>query len=168
MSDRFDLNEITRQVDGLRAAHPELWEDEDERVLADMLEGVTSFNELMTRITARMLRASNLAKSQAAELRDLKARHARYERRHEALRELAFKAMQIAELRKLELPRATLSIGTAPTKVIITDESALPMDCVRVTVTPNKEAIKAYIKDGSVVPGATLSNAEETLIVRPS
>jgi Siphovirus Gp157 len=165
MSDRFDLNEIERQVEGLRAAYPELWQDEDERLLADMLEGCTSFNELMNRVVERMEKAKELAKAQAALLKTLKARHDRYERRHEALRELAFKALQIADLRKLELAQATLSIARGPAKVIVTDPGALPEHCLRITIEPNRLVIKDRILHGETVPGATLSNGEETLKV---
>lgn len=165
MSDRFDLNEIHVQVESLRAAHPELWEDEDERLLADMLEGVTDFNDFMIRVTARIARAKKMVKLEGELIADLKARRDRYERRHEALRALAFKALQIADMRKLELAQNTLTIKRGPPKVIVTHEESLPAYCVRVIIEPNKLVIKDSIMRGETVPGAELSNGEDTLSI---
>ena len=55
------------------------------------------------------------------------------------------------------------SIRTGQPKVIVTDETAIPEACVRITRKPNLTVIKGMIEIGVPVPGATLSNAEPTL-----
>jgi hypothetical protein len=161
----LELNEIERQVENLRAAHPELWEDEDERLLADMLEGCTGYTDFMNRVARRIARAKKMVKLEGELIAELKARRDRYEKRYEGLRVLAFQAMQIAGQRKLELAQNTLSIKRGPPKVILTDEAALPAHCVNVTITPNKLVIKDRILHGETVPGAELSNGEDQLVV---
>jgi hypothetical protein len=59
----------------------------------------------------------------------------------------------------------TVSIGRGSPKVIITDEAALPPDCVETVVKPSKKAIAAALKEGRDVPGACLSNLMPHLIV---
>jgi hypothetical protein len=77
-----------------------------------------------------------------------------------------FKLMTHAGLRRVVLPEATLSIRAGQPRVIITDEAALPPDCVRVRTEPDKVAIKDRLMRGEPVPGATLSNSESVLSVR--
>jgi hypothetical protein len=74
--------------------------------------------------------------------------------------------MQQAEVKKLELVRATLSVRSGVPHVIITDEAALPDNCVRIKREPNKVLIKELIDQGVPVAGATLSNAEPILAIR--
>ena len=59
-----------------------------------------------------------------------------------------------------------LSIRAGQPRVIITDETLLPPDCVRIKREPDKIAIKERLSRGEPVPGATLSNSEETLAMR--
>ena len=97
---------------------------------------------------------------------ELKVRQDRMDQRVESMRALMFKLMQAAELKKLELAPATLSIRAGQPKVIITDETALPPDCVRIRTEPDKVAIKERMARGEQIPGAEMSNAEPTLAVR--
>jgi len=73
--------------------------------------------------------------------------------------------MEIAEIRKVELPVATLSIGNKAASVIITDETLLPDNLVRIKREPNKTEIKKALEAGPVA-GAMLSNGGTTLMVR--
>ena len=77
-----------------------------------------------------------------------------------------FQMLQLARLRKLELPAATLSLRNGTPRVIITDEAAIPDALCRFKREPDKAAIKTTIQDGGYVAGATLSNAEETISIR--
>jgi hypothetical protein len=96
----------------------------------------------------------------------MRARQQRFEQRGEAYRMLAFRLMTQADVRKLVLPQATLSIRAGQPRVIITDEARLPPDCVRVRTEPDKVRIKDRLARGERVDGAELSNSEPTLAVR--
>jgi hypothetical protein len=94
---------------------------------------------------------------------DLKKRQERLENRHDGLRELALKLLLHAELPKLELPRATLSVSKTRPKVIVNDPTALPDNAWRIERKPALDLIHELIDQGVAVPGASLSNAKPSL-----
>jgi hypothetical protein len=171
MPDRLDPTFVRTQIEHLRITHPGIWEDGDEQLLLDSLEGETDFHRFLAAVVRRMRASEGLAAGAAAEVEELaapgKARQQRFEQRSEAMRALAFRLMNHAEVRKVELPLATLTIKAGVPKVIITDEAALPEDCIRIKREPNRVLIKELISQGVPIRGAELSNAEPTLAVRP-
>lgn len=161
---RIDPQAVMQQVTQLLLVYPELGEDEILR--ADMIEGETDLNELLRSIVRKRQDAVQMVAAIKGSQDDLAARKARYERRDEAMRELAFKLMQHAELPKCELPEATLSIRNGTRKVIVTNEVMIPTACTKITRTPDKTKIKAMLESGQTVPGAELSNAEPSITIR--
>ena len=167
MSHPLDPTFVRAQIELLRISHPGIWDDGDEQLLADMLEAETSLHEfLITLMRRALLDDDAIVRGTEAIMADMKARRVRYELRIEAARTLAFKLMQQANVRKIELPIATLSIRAGTPKVIITDEAALPENCIRIKREPDKVLIKELINQGVPISGAELSNAEPTLAVR--
>jgi len=167
---RHHYDYVRQQIELLRTTHPDLWEEGDDQLLADMLEGATELNELLTKIVRHKREAeANAAgaRADAAQYADpLYSRAERYDKRVEAMRELALSLMQFADVKRIELPIATLSIHAGSQKVIITDEAALPEDCWRVSREPNKTVIKERLAAGEALPGAAMSNAEPYLNMR--
>ncbi len=155
---------VRLQVDQLLREYPELLEDEVLR--ADMIEGETDLHKFLS--TAERIRQEAVAMVKGTDLvlADLLQRKRRFERRDEALRRLMFSLLQMAQLRKVELPAATLSLRNGTPYVIITDETVLPDNVIRFKREPDKAKIKAALETGAHVPGATLSNAEETISIR--
>ena len=166
MSNRLDPTFVLAQIELLRLRYPKIWDEDDEVLLADMLEGETSIKEFLAFTVARMCEAEAFAVGINALINDLKERRDRFNDRYEAMRTLAFKIMTAADVRKLELAQATLSIRAGQPKVIITDEAALPEHCIRVKREADKVMIKELISQGVPISGAELSNAEPTLAVR--
>lgn len=140
---------------------------DDERLLADMLEG--EGGDAMD-VLHRVLRASVAAKDMAAaaEARavEIALRRDRYKHRHEALRGAAFAAMDALGLKKLELPDLTASIAVGRPSVVIVDEAAIPDQFIRVSRSPDRTALLQALKAGEDVAGATMSNSLPTLQVR--
>jgi hypothetical protein len=161
---RLDPAVIKHQVDTLLSAYPELAEDEVLR--ADMLEGSTDLVEFLRALERRRQEASALAESVTMNIDALAARRARFERRDTGIRDLMFKMLQLAHLRKLEMPEATLSVRTGVPRVLVTDEAALPDELCRIKREPDRAKIKEALADFKPVPGATLSNAEDTFAIR--
>jgi hypothetical protein len=155
---------IRAQIAGLRATHPELVEDEESWLLA--LESETDLTETLRAIERKRQETAGLAGGIVYAITQLHERQERFERRETALRAILFKLMQAADLRKVELPEATLSVRNGTPKVIITDETALPDDACRFKREPDKKTIKEWLESGTVMAGATLSNAEPCLSVR--
>lgn len=164
--------QLEQAMSVLMAVRSRLLEDDpdladDERLMADMLEGETG--DAME-VLHRMVRASLHAKSmaEAAKLRaaDIAARAERYARRDAALRGGVFAAMDALQLRKIEQPDFTAGISAGTAGVVITDETVLPEAFVRTKREPDKATIAAALKAGDAVPGAELGNGPPRLTVR--
>ena len=161
---RLDRDAVAREIEALLAAVPELNEDEDLR--HDMLEGETGLHELVSRALDARADALGMADAIKKRMTDLRERKARYDRRTQALGELIQSLMEIANIRKLELPEATVSVRRAPDKIVIVDEAAVPPGFFRIRRELDKAALKKALAAGEEVPGATLSNGGETISVR--
>lgn len=161
---RLDLAIVRQQISNLLLANPELVDDDVLR--ADTIKGETDAFDLLRQCEAKRREARLLTAGIASVINELNARLARIERREQAIRQLAFKLMEAADLRKIELPEATYSISNSAPKVVIIDEDELPALFIRVKREPDKSAINAALKSGAIVPGATLNNPEPHLTIR--
>jgi hypothetical protein len=164
MSLHFDIERAMNEVRHLFHDHPELMEG---GILTEnMVEGSTSLPELMDKLLGAIRETNTLNTALEGEISFLEKRHQRFSERVSKLRETIFKLMQIANLKKLERPTGTLSIANGRPKVIITDESLIPSGFMRIKKEPDKVFIGDALREGNIVPGATLSNAEPRLVIR--
>jgi hypothetical protein len=147
----------------LKVSNPEVLEDDEAWLLA--LESETNVEELLTQIIRQIEDTKALVVGTKDRFEELKARKDRFESRVESLRALAFKLMEAAELPKLELPEATLSIRSVPPSVVITDEEKLPDLACKFERKPDKTKIKELLASG-IVAGATMSNGSKSLSIR--
>jgi hypothetical protein len=156
---------VRQQIENLKVSHPELIED-DEAWLAS-LESETKFEELVTQLVRRIDDSKALAEGTAGRLTELQERKARMLHRMESLRNLLFKLMESAELAKLELPEATISVrkGT-PQLVGEADPASLPDELCKISRSLDRTKIKDALKTGKEVPGFSLSNATPSLSIR--
>lgn len=161
---RLDPAIIRQQIDNLKVAFPDLLDDDDTWQLA--LESETDVKEYLRTVERKREDAAALEEALSSTIDALRQRKARFERREQAMRALMFSAMQWADLTKVELAEATLSIRNGAPKVIITDEAAIPDEFMRVRREPDKILIKDALSNFEDVPGATMSNAESVLSVR--
>jgi hypothetical protein len=155
---------IEREIADLIDAYPDLADDETLR--ADMLAGSTNAFELLAVVVERMQEAKSFSEAIKARAKELSERSSRYAKRGDAMRAFAERIMRAADLRKAELPAATLSIRNTPPAVVITDEDDLPEAFWRVSRAPDKSAINDALKAGQFIPGAELSNGGEIISVR--
>jgi hypothetical protein len=160
---RIDTHIVARQINNLLLLYPELAEDETLR--ADSIEAETETIDVLRKIEQARRDAAAMAGAIATSIADLELRQKRFERREQAMRELAFRLMQIADLRKLEMPEATYSVRVVPPSVLITDEFALPDEACVLVRKPNKTEIKRLLQSGPVA-GATMTNGAMTLSIR--
>ena len=164
MAHPIEVAALEREIENLIAAYPELAEDETLR--ADMIAGSTAAEEVLSALTSRILDAQAMASAIVKRKNDLDARLTACERREEAYRSLALRVMHAAQLRKMPLPEATLSLRAVPPAVIISDEGLIPPAFQKVKTSPDRAKIKEALQAGEVVPGARLSNGSESLSVR--
>ena len=159
----LDAAQLAREIDQLVLEYPELADDEQLR--ADMLEGETHINSVVSRAFEQSEQAGESVAGIAERQKALADRKARYSRKKAALRGLIFKIMERADLPKIELPHATFSMRKGVQKVEY-NGAEIPAAFTKPTVAPDAAKIKAALKEGRDVPGATLSNAQPTLSVR--
>ena len=156
---------IRQQIENLKVAHPALVEDDQAWQMS--LESETDMRELLTSIVRQIDDAKALVIGTKDRLDELKSRKDRFEHRIEALRELAFKLMQSAELAKLELPEATLSLRAGTQQLVGDAEpSSLPDELCRISRDLDRSKIKDALKAGQTVPGFSLSNSQPSLSIR--
>lgn len=161
---RLNLSGILAIRDRLVAEFPELLEDET--ALIDMLDGETNAIDAIALLIRRSKEDEASVAGIKALISEYRERAERIGKRAEARLTAAFKLMQALDVRKVERAEFTASIGAGRPAVIVTDESALPEAFVRIERKPDKRAIYEVLKSQRLVPGATLSNAAEKLMVR--
>ena len=160
----YDVTVLEREFADLVAAYPELAEDEELR--ADTIEGETDAYRVLGKIVAIERDANSMALAIGERTKELAARKERYTRRKDAMRALLLRLMKAADLNKVSLPEATVSVSKGRAGVEIVDESLLPDNVVKLKREPDKTAIKAALDAGEDVPGAVLREGQPTLTVR--
>src|SRR5580765_4702950 len=146
----------------LRADDPEI----DERTLADTVEGLTDFHEIL----AALIRAALKDEAEAAVLKvmlgQMTDRLHRFEARAEKRREMAREAMEATDLMNLTMPDFTASVRKGARHVIIVDEALIPDNYCEYRPHLLKRAIGEALKNNTPVDGAVLSNPGDVLSVR--
>lgn len=163
-STQYAAQVVRNQIERLKLLYPEM--SEDAELLADMLEGATEFREVMTRLVKSERDTKAIMAAIKAQEDELTMRRARYEMRGIAARKMMHSLMEVADVRRLELPTATVSIAAGRKSCIVTNEAQLPERFVKVERMPKKADITKALLAGEDVPGAALSNGPETLMVR--
>jgi hypothetical protein len=158
---KIDVAYLSQQIDRLIAAYPEL--QEDEALRADVLDGETELNEVISRALDHALEAESMAEAIKGRMGFMSERMARYAKRAEAMRGLILELMTKANLRSLPLPEATIAVSAGRDSVIITDLNALPQGTFKTERIADKTSIAAQIKAGSPVPGAETKAGADTL-----
>ena len=88
--------------------------------------------------------------------------------RQESLREYLRYNMVQSGIKKIECPLFNITLRKGLQKVSIDDESKVPDDLINVktTITADKKEILKRLKAGEEIPGASMINGEETLMIR--
>lgn len=160
----LDASKIASEIQHLLASYPELAEDEDLRV--DTLEGETDLHCMMSRLVRVRNEKLAAAKGLGGYIDELSERKARHTRSAEGVKALMLSLMSAADLPKLVLPEATVSVGKGRDAVDVTDIDALPQGFFVTERKADKEAIGAALKAGNEVPGAALRTGDAVLTVR--
>jgi hypothetical protein len=155
------VDQARRDLASLLSLHPEL--EEDDVLRQDMIEAETGALELIDKLVETERQSKYLIEGIGEAIHHFQRRRERFEARRAALRKYIMQIMESANLKKVERPAATVSISAGRQKVVITDEDALPEDCVRIKREPDKTRIGSLLHRGGYVPGAALSNAEQVL-----
>jgi hypothetical protein len=156
-----NIDQLKIQISMLLDKHPELIDDVDLR--ADMLEGSTDLHTIMERLLTEERETNELIAVVGNRIENLSARRAMFRSRQTSLRDVMMEILQRADLRKIALPEATVSITRRGPAVQVIDETLVPDAYCRFKREVSKTAIKDAINAGEEVPGAVLDNGSETL-----
>lgn len=154
---------LKQRIEVILRMFPELHDDEEMKF--DTLDGETEIKSFLQRCVLSAMIYDSEADATQTTIEKLQFRKARFKKRVEFYRLLIQDIMNTADMKKIELPEATLTIQNSPSKVVITDESKLPDEVFKITKTVDKIKLKDLLKDGPIL-GAELSNGGQMLVVR--
>jgi len=139
---------------------------DDAEALSDTLDGISDFGELVDWALRKIGEDEALGKA-AKELADTyAARSKAAEERAKKMRGHLLTAMQAAGERSMKRAAGTVSVRDGRPELIVDPDADLPMEFTRVTVAPDKTAIRKALDAGQAVPGARLGNGAPTLSIR--
>src|SRR4051794_23128789 len=96
----------------------------DEVTLADTLEGLTDFHEMLAAIVRWALLDEALAAGLGERIGEMQRRHERLQARAATRRAIARDAMVDAEIKKITAPDFTVSIRPGSPSLVVFDEAA--------------------------------------------
>lgn len=140
--------------------------DENGEINLLPLEEVNAeLNTKLENIALYIKNCESMAKSIKEEEANLTARRKAYENKVEHLKDYLSSCMQFVGASKFETAKVKLSFR-ASESVEITNQNEIPKDFLveKVTVAPDKTAIKAAIKNGILIPGAEIVRKENLQI----
>lgn len=159
-----DVAYTSAAIERMLSDYPELAEDAALRL--DTVDGATDLEPLMSRLVRMRQERLAMAEGINTYVADLTARRDRFARGADGLKGLMLQLMRSAQLPKMVLPEATVSVTKARETVSITDIDALPQGAFKTIRQPDKTAIKAMIDAGDDVPGAAIVMGETSISVR--
>jgi hypothetical protein len=185
----LDPAKEAQAVAALKESLRQMGEADDDTLLADSIEGETSFFEIVDVVLDRMTDAEVNIEGVEVVAKALSGRKARYEQRLKSDRATLEQAMTIAGLAKIERPTATLSLSNRPPSLTVTEESEIPAEFWKAgDPTLDRKKLAQALKDRAAalavipgdpeakaaaiaalppeIPGATLSNGAPSLTVR--
>jgi hypothetical protein len=139
---RADLTQIQVRtvVTMLRDAYGE---EQDEKLLLDMLEGQTDLFEISARLLDKMEREEGDRDALTKQMDDRKVRRDRCDARIKTTREAIAALMTCAGIDKLPLPEATVSLRVLPPSIKVNDPAAVPEEYTVPKPVPDLDKIKA-------------------------
>ena len=141
--------------------------DLDDQTLADTLEGVSDLNEMIGEVLRSALFDEALIVGLKARIQDMRARLERLSERAKTKRTLASRAMQEANLQRLEAPEFTAFLRKAGVKLEIDDEQKIPNQYWSPQPPKlDRQALIQTLKTDQPVPGACLIEGGIQLSVR--
>jgi len=165
------LNALRQETEAARALLANLQDilGDDEQAQADAVEGETSLHEVMASATKRIMELDVMLFGIEAAREALFARAGRLKLQQGNIRTALCVAMEAANVKKLELPVATVSLRAVPPKAEITDESAVPSKFWKPQDPKlDRKAVLDALKAKEPVPGAILSNGGMTISIKAS
>lgn len=168
MNQHVQIKLAKAQIGNVLEALNHFLSDDDEALKLDMLEGETRLNEIVSALLAANEDDEGTMAALDVQIDTRAARKERLGSRIDARKKAIGSLMDCAQITKLPLPEATLSLRTLKGRPKIVDPDALPDAFVDevVTLKANMEAIKEAVERGETIPGVVMTNGGSSLTVR--
>jgi hypothetical protein len=140
--------------------------DLDEQLKLSTLEGETELIELVSLLLSENEDDEGNIGQVKAQIEVRRERIARFERRIDARKNAIVSLMDTAQITKLPLPEATVTLRTLGPRPKVSIEEAVPDEFCKFVRKPDMEAIKAAFERGEQIPGVILTNGGASLTVR--
>lgn len=161
------MNLLKAQIEAATVAQiVETFKGEEDETIRALIADATCFEEMLQIALNELCDTQSIIEAISIRQKALQERKSRIQAREDRMREFIAELLNRANVRKVELGEATLSLGNAPQSVRITDEAALAPQFIRTKTEPDRTAIKDALKRGEAVAGAELSNGGEILTIR--
>jgi len=155
------LFEITNQYKGLMSMADELPED----ALQNTLDSIT--DELETKAVSIIHVIKNMdTLAIDEELRRLQHMKKMINNRKQRLTDYLRESMIDCNITKIEAPTLTITLRKPTQAVQIDEPDTLPAKYTKVSITPNKVAIKAALVLGKEIPGCRMVDGQRGLLIK--
>jgi ribosome-associated translation inhibitor RaiA len=166
-----NVMELRRETEAARELLKSIAETlgDDQELIETTIEGETGLMEALERAVNRIAAINALEEGIRKQMDGLKTRLDRLDTQRDTLRATVCAAMEIANIKRLELAIGTVTRKAVPPKVEVIAEEDIPAKywIVPEPVTKlDKKLLLADLNKKVIVPGATLSNGGETISVR--
>lgn len=144
-------------------------EDLDPEIIADTLEGIEfEFEQKVEQLLAVIKNTAALSDALKAESKSLAERAKAADNRIDSIKRYIAECMEKTERKKITAGIHSLTVRAPSQSVEIEDCNLLPVELVEyeTTAKPDKNAIKALLKSGAEVPGASLKYGKPSLIIK--
>ncbi len=162
------IHQLDTELRKWQQVKPLLGSEFDEQTILDAIEGETDLLECLYDIDDSILADEIQLAGLSAMIAKLQERKERIGKRSDSKRTVIRKAMEKAGLRKFNHATGMVYLQRTARKVMIVDETEIPDAFWMQNPRVDKAAVKKAIESGTPVAGATLSNADETLVIRRS
>lgn len=141
---------------------------DDETLKLNMLEGETGLFSIASKLLAANEDDEGFIEALEQQIGDRRVRKDRAELRIERRKTALTSLMDTAQITKLPLPEATVSLRTLLPRPKVVDADLLPPVFVIETIVrkPDLEAIKTAVGNGAEIPGVVMTNGSTSLSVR--
>jgi len=137
--------------------------------LTDTLEALEgAFNDKAVALVHVLINADSDVNAIDVELKRLQARKQIIQNGQKRLKDYLRENMEACEIKKIDCPLFSITLAAGRSVAVITDESALPDDFVRVktSIVPDKLNILKALKSGDDVPGAHIGKSVSSVRIK--
>lgn len=162
-------HELSQEIAAARAIMSNMSDllGDDAALAADTIEGETNLHEAMQAAVHRVLELDGLMDGISGMIASLKERGDRLQKQRDRLRELISIGMETADIKRLELPAATITRKRTPPGLMIIDEADIPAAFWKPQEPKlNRQALINALRSGETVPGARIDNGSETIQIK--